>query len=131
MGRICQILRNRVLGGASARFPQRISSSRSSGIRGFRRAALTMRGLLSILTTDRTIGPTGIFVASSDPEVTAVAIVAVHEMFPDVAFSVLAPESYRTSLPFPPNSEHIPLEQVKAKFFRILELRARQFDISV
>ena len=91
-----------------------------------------MRGFFSLLTQERDASDyqTGIFVASSDPDITTLGLTALEERLKYVSLSFVAPTSYRNLIP--PRSEFLALETLKTRGFRaIRDLRARQLDFCV
>jgi hypothetical protein len=91
-----------------------------------------MRGLFSLLTRGRNSSDykTGIFVASSDPDVTTLALAKVNEQLSHLSFAFVAPRLYAKMLP--KQRELIALDTIKAQVPRsVVQLRARRFDLCV
>ena len=91
-----------------------------------------LRGFFSLLTRERdsTDYNTGIFLASSDPDITTLAVAKVREHLPHLSFTFVAPRAYGKM--FPQESELITFDAVKGHGYQsVAQLRARRFDVSV
>jgi hypothetical protein len=91
-----------------------------------------MRGWFSLLSKDRGTErySTGVFVATAEPSLVSTIVRHLPERFPQVAFTSLAPQSYRETISF--QGETLWFEDIKTNPLRsLIDLRRRRFDICV